>query len=105
MIKLLTAAGYDIGRGVSILIHLFNPDMVILSGRGSQVGRLWLAPVLQAVNEHCIPRLANSSIIKVSNIGYRAELIGAAALVLESLVKGKEKSRIPRPLPDSVSIV
>lgn len=105
VIRLLTAAGYDIGRGVAILIHLFNPEVVVLSGRGSQVGRLWQAPVLQAVNEHCIPRLAGNTVIKVSNIGYRAELIGAAALVLENLVRSKEKLRTPRPQPNSISTV
>lgn len=101
VIKLLSEAGYDIGRGVAILIHLFNPELVVLSGRGSQVGRFWEAPVLQAVNEHCIPRLASNTKIRVSNLGYKAELIGAAALVLENLVKSKENIKI-EPLPKTV---
>ncbi|SDC83215.1 ROK family protein [Niabella drilacis] len=91
VIRLLTAAGYDIGRGVAVLIHLFNPELVLLSGRGAQAGRIWQAPVLQAVNEHCILRLAENTAVKVSQMGSRAELIGAAALVLENLVRGKSR--------------
>ncbi|MBO9591635.1 MAG: ROK family transcriptional regulator [Niabella sp.] len=97
VIRLLTAAGYDIGRGVAVLIHLFNPELVLLSGRGAQAGRIWQAPVLQAVNEHCILRLAENTGIKVSQMGSRAELIGAAALVLENLVriKNREIKKMP----------
>jgi len=91
VIRLLTAAGYDIGRGVAVLIHLFNPELVLLSGRGAQAGRIWQAPVLQAVNEHCILRLAENTAVKVSQMGSRAELIGAAALVLENLVRTRNR--------------
>lgn len=91
VIRLLTAAGYDIGRGVAVLIHLFNPELVLLSGRGAQAGRIWQAPVLQAVNEHCILRLAENTAVKVSQMGSRAELIGAAALVLENLVRTRTR--------------
>ncbi|MBZ4189694.1 ROK family protein [Niabella beijingensis] len=86
VVRLLTGAGYDIGRGVAVLIHLFNPDLIVLSGRGSQAGRLWQAPVLQALAEHCIPRMTKNTMVTVSEIGYQAALVGAAALVAENLI-------------------
>jgi len=86
-IELLSEAGYKIGRGVAILIHLLNPEVVILSGRGSIAGKIWNAPMQQAINEHCIPRLAANTSIEISNLGYTAELIGAAALVMENFEK------------------
>jgi predicted NBD/HSP70 family sugar kinase len=82
-IELLSEAGYHIGRGVAILIHLFNPELIVLSGRGSLAGKLWLTPIQQAINEHCIPKIAKDTEIEVSSLGYQAELIGAAALVME----------------------
>lgn len=82
-VELLSEAAYNIGRGVSILIHLLNPELIILSGRGSIAGRLWLTPVQQAINELCIPKIAENTKIDISSLGYRAELIGAAALVME----------------------
>jgi predicted NBD/HSP70 family sugar kinase len=82
-VELLSEAGYNIGRGIAILIHLLNPELIILSGRGSIAGKLWLAPIQQAINEHSIPKIAENTQIKISSLGYQAELIGAAALVME----------------------
>lgn len=93
VIRLISTAGYDIGRGVAVLIHLFNPELIVLSGRGAQAGRMWQAPVLQAVNDNCIPRLVGNTLVKMSTLGHRAELVGAAALVLENLTKPGTKSK------------
>ncbi|MEJ7589159.1 MAG: ROK family protein [Ferruginibacter sp.] len=86
-IGLLSESGYTIGRGVAILIHLFNPEFVILSGRGSAAGKILITPLQQAINEYCIPSLAEHTSIKVSTLGENAELIGAAALVMENYKK------------------
>jgi len=83
-IELISEAAYHIGRGIAILIHLMNPELIILSGRGSLLGRILEVPVLQALNEHCIPRLGANTKLQVSSLGYDAELIGAAALVMEN---------------------
>ena len=93
-VEILSEAGYNIGRGVAILIHLLNPEAVILSGRGSSAGKIWQAPIQQALNEHCIPRLSVNTEIEVSALGYNAELTGAAALVMENYEKEDVKSLI-----------
>jgi glucokinase-like ROK family protein len=83
-VELLSEIGYKIGRGIAILIHLLNPELIIISGRGTQAGKIWQAPIQQALNEHCIPRLAQNTKIEISNLGFDASLIGAAALVMEN---------------------
>jgi len=93
-VELLSEAGYHIGRGVAILIHLLNPEAIVLSGRGSVAGKIWRAPVQQALNEHCIPRLSANTAIEVSELGFDAELIGAAALVMDNYEKGFIKKGI-----------
>jgi len=82
-IGLFSESGYHIGRGAAILIHLFNPDVVILSGRGSLAGKVWLPPIQQALNDHCVPKISEHTEIKISKLGHQAGLIGAAALVME----------------------
>ena len=83
-IELFSKAGYNIGKGVAVLIHLLNPKKIILSGRGASAGQIWRAPIQQSLNEHCIQRLFQSTSIEVSTVGLQAELIGAAALVMEN---------------------
>ncbi len=92
-VELLSEIGFKIGRGVAILIHLLNPKLIVLSGRGSKAGKIWQAPIQQALNEYCIPRLAHNTTIEVSNLGYKAELIGAATLVMENFEKIKDRKR------------
>lgn len=89
-VELLSEAGYNIGRGVAILIHLLNPETIILSGRGSSAGKIWQTPIQQALNEHCIPRLSANASIEISQLGYNAELTGAAALVMENYIRNEK---------------
>jgi predicted NBD/HSP70 family sugar kinase len=82
-IGVFSEAGYNIGRGVAILVHILNPELIVLSGRGASAGKIWEAPIQQALNEHCIPRMSENTKIIVSKLGHHAELFGAAALVME----------------------
>ena len=86
-IEIFSQAGYNIGKGVAVLIHLLNPKLVILSGRGSTAGHIWYAPIQQALNEQCIHRLFKNTSIVISSLGIGAEQIGAAALVMENFDK------------------
>jgi predicted NBD/HSP70 family sugar kinase len=96
-VEILSESGYNIGRGVAILIHLLNPELVILSGRGSSAGKIWQAPIQQALNEHCIPRLALNTELGISSLGYQAEITGAAALVMENFEKSEWKKETAQP--------
>ena len=82
--EIFSQAGYNIGKGVAVLIHLLNPKLIILSGRGSTAGKVWNAPIQQALNEHCIERLFKNTRMVISTLGISADQIGAAALVMEN---------------------
>ncbi|MDB5119876.1 MAG: hypothetical protein JWN56_1094 [Sphingobacteriales bacterium] len=86
-IELISEAAYMIGRGLSILIHITNPEIIAISGRGAKVGKLLLAPIQNALNKYCIPRLASGTEIVISDLGYDSELTGAGILVMENLNK------------------
>ena len=93
-VELLSDVGYHIGRGLAILIHLLNPAIIVISGRGSAAGNVWKAPVQQALNEFCIPRLAEKTIMVISNIGQHAEILGAACLVMEHFQEVVSRKKI-----------
>ncbi|MDB5146024.1 MAG: hypothetical protein JWQ57_44, partial [Mucilaginibacter sp.] len=83
-IELLSDAGYKIGKALAILIHIMNPAIIVLSGRGAKVAKILMAPIQQALHKYCIPRLAAGTELLVSELGFDAELIGAAVLVMEN---------------------
>ncbi len=41
-IELFSDAGYKIGKALAILIHIMNPQAIVLSGRGAKVGKILL---------------------------------------------------------------
>lgn len=86
-IDLLSDAAYKIGKALAILIHIMNPQTIVLSGRGARAGRILLAPIQQALHKYCIPRIADSTQLMISNLGFDAELIGAAVLMMENFDK------------------
>jgi glucokinase-like ROK family protein len=86
-IELLSDAGYKIGKALAILIHIMNPESIVLSGRGAMVGKILMAPIQQAFNKYCIPRLVSSTEVLISDLGFNAELIGAAVLVMQNFDK------------------
>jgi len=93
-IELLSDAGYKIGKALAILIHIMNPESIVLSGRGAIVGKILLAPVQQALNKYCIPRLVSSTELLISDLGFTAELTGTAVLVMENFDKENKNQSI-----------
>lgn len=86
-IGLFSDAGYKIGKALAILIHIMNPQAIVLSGRGARVGKILMAPIQQALHKYCIPRLSGGTELLISELGFDAELIGAAVLVMENFDK------------------
>ncbi|MCD2425367.1 ROK family protein [Niabella pedocola] len=96
-IELLSDMAFKIGKALAILVHIINPELVLLSGRASEVGKLLMAPVQQALNTYSIPRLMEGVELDVSTLRYKAYSMGAAALVVNSLsAANPEQIREPR---------
>jgi predicted NBD/HSP70 family sugar kinase len=89
-IELLSESGYAIGKGLAMLIHIMNPEKIVLSGRGAVAGKIFLASIQQALHTYVIPRLAENTTIEISSLGYDAQIIGAACLVMEKITKDSE---------------
>ncbi|TCC99297.1 ROK family protein [Pedobacter hiemivivus] len=83
-VSILSDAAFLIGKGLATLIHIMNPERIVLSGRGAIAGKILLPSVQQAVNEFCIPRIAEQTTIVVSELAADAELLAAASLVIEN---------------------
>lgn len=83
-VSILSEAAFMIGKGLATLIHIMNPECIVLSGRAAVAGKVLLPPIQQALNEFCIPRIANQTIIVQSELAENAELLAAASLVMEN---------------------
>jgi len=83
-VSILSDAAFALGKGLATLIHIMNPECIVLSGRGAIAGKLLLPPIQQAINQFCIPRMANQTAVVLSELTDHAQLLAAAALVIEN---------------------
>ncbi len=95
-VALLQQAGYRVGLGVVSLLHLFNPQIVVVGGGVTHSGELLFAPMRQAVREHALDAAYYEHVpIVQAALGDDVALIGAAALVQtgggSELHTGKDK--------------
>lgn len=83
-IRLISDCGYWLGKGLATLIHLLNPEMIILGGAVSAAGNILLDPVNQSLNEYAISKVRREATILTSNLGDKAALYGAHSLVINN---------------------
>jgi glucokinase len=81
-LELVTRAGHLIGLSASNLVHLFNPQVIVIGGGVSQLGDLLLDPIRAAVREFCIPAYWERLRIEPAALGENAGVVGAGALVV-----------------------
>jgi predicted NBD/HSP70 family sugar kinase len=87
LVSILNRAGHHLGVGVSVLINIFNPEKIIISGQGVEAGDLLFKPMNEAVNRHTFSDLLALTKIIIPVWQYTDWAKGAASLVLQELYK------------------
>jgi len=82
-ISIFEEAGFYIGLGVTNLLHILNPQLVILGGGVSKAGDLLFDPVRATVKARAMPSYQEGLKIAPAALGDDAGLLGAAAFVLQ----------------------
>lgn len=85
-IELLAKIGDNIGRGIALLINIFNPELVILGGSLAQTGEYIRLPIKSAINKYSLSLVNNDTQLKLSQLGKHAGIIGACLLVRKRLL-------------------
>ena len=70
-----------LGVGLVNIIHIFNPDTIILGGGVMQMGRMLMEPALRIVQERTMKAPLNSVHITLTQLASNAGLVGAGALI------------------------
>jgi predicted NBD/HSP70 family sugar kinase len=81
--RALADAGRHIGVAVANLCNLVNPERIVVGGSMGHAGDLLLDPLRESVRLRAIPSAADDVEIVPGELGERAELLGAVALVLQ----------------------
>ncbi|MBC9913858.1 ROK family transcriptional regulator [Chitinophaga varians] len=84
-IELIAAIGEKLGKGIAILINLYNPELIILGGALSATGETIFLPLRSAINKYSLSLVNNDTQYKLSKLGSRAGVIGASLLARNKL--------------------
>ena len=85
-IELIAKIGENIGRGIALLINIFNPELVILGGSLAETGDYIRLPIKSAINKFSLSLVNSDTQLKISALGKRAGIIGACLLVRKRLL-------------------
>jgi glucokinase len=82
-LEIVTRAGKIIGLGIVNLLHLFNPEIVIIGGGVSNLGDLLFRPMREAIETYCIDDdYWKDLVITQPYLGEDVSIVGAGALVV-----------------------
>lgn len=73
----------DIAAGISGLVHIFNPEMVLIGGGVSAQEALLIAPLRERVLRSVMPRFGEGLRLEAASLGNDAGMIGAAKFYLD----------------------
>jgi predicted NBD/HSP70 family sugar kinase len=83
---LVRAAAGDIGEVIAMLVHFFNPAVIVLGGRMTKFGDEMLAGVRSVVYQRALPLATRKLSVELSTLGHRAGIVGAVVLGVEHVL-------------------
>lgn len=79
--EIITDVAEGLGVGLVNIIHLFNPDIIILGGGVVQIGSMLMKPALRIVQERSMKMPQQAVRIVQAQLGADVGIIGAGALI------------------------
>lgn len=83
--SVLSDMGESLGQALSMLVQTLNPGLIILGGRFASIGDWLRYPVAKGLSLYGLPQLVDDVEIRVSNLGDKTTMLGAYALVMQSV--------------------
>jgi len=86
-INMLSQLGIDLGKGIAVLIQLFNPEIIVLEGKIAEAKQFITTPIQQSMNTYCMMQLKEKTTIALSELGSNSNLYGATIAAVENVFK------------------
>jgi len=83
-IEAFGAIAYSLGKGIATLIHIINPEKIIISGYAVHIGQILMPQIQSSLLEYSIQRLSEKTEIQISSLE-NVQLIGTMATAITHL--------------------
>ena len=88
-INLLSEIGISLGKGIAILIQIFNPELIILESEIARAKQFITTPIQQSTNTYCMMQLKEKTSIELSKLGPNSCLFGGTIAVMEEVFRSQ----------------
>jgi glucokinase-like ROK family protein len=80
-IEIMEQIGSNLGKAISGLINMFNPELIVVGGTLAATGDYLLLPIKSAVNKYSLTLVSRETEVRLSKLGESIGFIGACMLV------------------------
>ena len=84
-IDVLHEVGFQLGKGLSVAINLFNPEMIIIDGVLTNAADFILSTIEQAISKYCLTEFRNDMTIELTQLNGTAKWLGTHTYVMEAI--------------------
>ena len=88
-LELIEEVGRWLGKGLALLVDVFNPDIIVLGTLGVVLGDLLLEPARRIVQQEALPRSAAACRVVPAQLGSALGDVGCLAPALEAYRRGR----------------
>jgi len=79
-IEIIESVGNELGKAISGLINLFNPELIVLGGTLANAKDYLMLPIKSAINKYSLIRVSKDTNIRLSKLGEKCGIMGACML-------------------------
>jgi len=84
-IEIIEEIGSNMGRYLSMLINVFNPELVVLGGALAETDMYLRLPIRTAIHKYSLSLVSLDMELKMSTLGSKAGVIGACYILRDKL--------------------
>lgn len=89
-ISLLNSAGSALGKGLSIVVQLLNPEIIVIGGPVSEAKQHILIPIQHSVHKNCIEQILTNTTFSISQNWENNGLLGINAMLFQHFFSSEE---------------
>lgn len=86
-IEIIEEIGGNMGRYLSMLINIFNPELVVIGGMLAETGIYLRLPIRTAIHKYSLSLVSLDMELKMSTLGSKAGVIGACYILRDKLFR------------------
>jgi len=84
-IEIINKLGHFLGEALSSLVHIFNPEMIIIGGKVALAENYLINPIENSLNKYTISHIKKDTEVVTSTLQEKVKLLGSVAMVMNQV--------------------